>query len=347
MNTSNEDQASQSTNDQQSETSSANQQSPRSSSLLPNAAILHGDQRTPQHNHHHQHSSIQHQYQQQHQYRAQEASIYTSNSVRDFHLNNDSLHSPSQHRNTIPLPAQCRRSYTGVDKLIMAAMMEESAAAVAAASGASGYIPSGRGIGYFGSAPESFVQIPTPSNKSELELYRLLERANLLNYFGTFLNFGGDDVHQLCDADEDEFLEIMNLVGMTQKPLHVRRLQKALIEWRENKDLEHTYRLPQLNFNIPINSVQTKQSLNRALFIESQTPTSSSSTLSQAKVVAAPENEVQGSPCVVPHEVLVGAPKRLRLMDDLHKRRSNSDREASSQQKEQDSRTEVRHQFQR
>lgn len=42
---------------------------------------------------------------------------------------------------------------------------------------------------------------------------------------------GGDDVQQLCDAGEEEFLEIMALVGMATKPLHVRRLQKALHEW--------------------------------------------------------------------------------------------------------------------
>lgn len=45
---------------------------------------------------------------------------------------------------------------------------------------------------------------------------------------------GGDDVQQLCDAGEDEFLEIMALVGMASKPLHVRRFQKALAEWVSN-----------------------------------------------------------------------------------------------------------------
>jgi NAB conserved region 1 (NCD1) len=42
---------------------------------------------------------------------------------------------------------------------------------------------------------------------------------------------GGDDVNQLCEAGEEEFLEMMALVGMAGKPLHVRRLQKALLEW--------------------------------------------------------------------------------------------------------------------
>ena len=45
---------------------------------------------------------------------------------------------------------------------------------------------------------------------------------------------GGDDVQQLCEAGEEEFLEIMALVGMASKPLHVRRLQKALQEWVSN-----------------------------------------------------------------------------------------------------------------
>lgn len=48
---------------------------------------------------------------------------------------------------------------------------------------------------------------------------------------------GGDDVQQLCDAGEEEFLEIMALVGMASKPLHVRRLQKALQEWVTNPSL--------------------------------------------------------------------------------------------------------------
>ncbi len=45
---------------------------------------------------------------------------------------------------------------------------------------------------------------------------------------------GGDDVQQLCEAGEDEFLEIMALVGMAAKPLHVRRLQKVLQDWMVN-----------------------------------------------------------------------------------------------------------------
>ena len=41
-------------------------------------------------------------------------------------------------------------------------------------------------------------------------------------------------MQQLCEAGEAEFLEIMDLVGMAAKPMHVRRLQKALQEWVQN-----------------------------------------------------------------------------------------------------------------
>lgn len=98
-----------------------------------------------------------------------------------------------------------------------------------------------------------------------------MQRASLLSYYDTLLemgmqiflpniqnnsifaifslNFylplmaGGDDVQQLCDAGEEEFLEIMALVGMASKPLHVRRFQKALQEWLTNprKHITHYY----------------------------------------------------------------------------------------------------------
>ncbi|KAK3579273.1 hypothetical protein CHS0354_033351 [Potamilus streckersoni] len=77
-------------------------------------------------------------------------------------------------------------------------------------------------------------QPPHPQNASEWQLYHVLQRANLLQYFETFIAQGGDDVQQLCEAGEEEFLEIMALVGMASKPLHVRRLQKSLQEWVAN-----------------------------------------------------------------------------------------------------------------
>merc|ERR1719450_1207160 len=92
----------------------------------------------------------------------------------------------------------------------------------------------------------TIVMTSQPTNESELQLYRVLQRANLLNYYDTFISQGGDDVQQLCEAGEEEFLEIMALVGMASKPLHVRRLQKALQEWVQNPGVFQTPLVPTL-----------------------------------------------------------------------------------------------------
>uniref|UniRef100_A0A182Q8S7 NGFI-A-binding protein homolog n=1 Tax=Anopheles farauti TaxID=69004 RepID=A0A182Q8S7_9DIPT len=97
-------------------------------------------------------------------------------------------------------------------------------------------------------SPAEVVVTSTPSNEAELQLYRVLQRASLLNYYDTLLEMGGDDVQQLCDAGEEEFLEIMALVGMASKPLHVRRLQKALHEWMTNPS---AFQSPLTNVDIP------------------------------------------------------------------------------------------------
>uniref|UniRef100_A0A673H870 NGFI-A-binding protein 2-like n=1 Tax=Sinocyclocheilus rhinocerous TaxID=307959 RepID=A0A673H870_9TELE len=81
------------------------------------------------------------------------------------------------------------------------------------------------------------AEMSLPRTLGELQLYRVLQRANLLMYYDTFIQQGGDDVQQLCEAGEEEFLEIMALVGMATKPLHVRRLQKALRDWAANPTL--------------------------------------------------------------------------------------------------------------
>ncbi|XP_067648127.1 NGFI-A-binding protein homolog [Eurosta solidaginis] len=83
----------------------------------------------------------------------------------------------------------------------------------------------------------TLVATSRPNNEAEVQLYRVLQRASLLAYYDTLLEMGGDDVQQLYEAGEEEFLEIMALVGMASKPLHVRRLQKALHEWANNPSL--------------------------------------------------------------------------------------------------------------
>ncbi|GMT13402.1 hypothetical protein PFISCL1PPCAC_4699 [Pristionchus fissidentatus] len=70
-----------------------------------------------------------------------------------------------------------------------------------------------------------------PTTVSEWQLLAILHRANLLQYYDVFIDKGGDDVNQIMCSDESEFLEIMSIVGMLSKPLHVRRLQRALAQY--------------------------------------------------------------------------------------------------------------------
>lgn len=67
-----------------------------------------------------------------------------------------------------------------------------------------------------------------PNNLSEWQLQAVLFKAKLTQYYDTFIQLGGDDIDQIMGCDENEFLEIMSLVGMASKPLHVRRLQRTL-----------------------------------------------------------------------------------------------------------------------
>ncbi|GMR35451.1 hypothetical protein PMAYCL1PPCAC_05646, partial [Pristionchus mayeri] len=82
-------------------------------------------------------------------------------------------------------------------------------------------------------APNRSSGHPTkhPSTVSEWQLLAILHRANLLQYYDVFIDKGGDDVNQIMCSEESEFLEIMSIVGMLSKPLHVRRLQRALAQY--------------------------------------------------------------------------------------------------------------------
>lgn len=81
-----------------------------------------------------------------------------------------------------------------------------------------------------------------------------MQNASLLLYYDTLLEMGGDDVQQLCDAGEEEFLEIMSLVGMASKPLHVRRLQKSLQEWVTNPTKFKLPLVPGEDFELELSS---------------------------------------------------------------------------------------------
>lgn len=110
-----------------------------------------------------------------------------------------------------------------------------------------------------------------PKNTSEWQLYRVLQRANLLQYYDVFISQGGDDVQQLCEAGEEEFLEIMALVGMASKPLHVRRLQKALQEWVANP-ASFQGQLPMTSIGNSTSPSQLGQSLVKMNHIGATTP---------------------------------------------------------------------------
>lgn len=120
--------------------------------------------------------------------------------------------------------------------------------------------------------------------ESEVELFTLLKTANLLDYFNSFIEQGGDDAQQLCEASEEEFKEIIGLVGMATKPLHVRRLQKALVEWKSKRgNLEKTSHTSWMEKWSPAQSgscgspsTTQRTSSSTTLFAAASTPESSS-----------------------------------------------------------------------
>ncbi|XP_060677009.1 NGFI-A-binding protein 2-like [Hemiscyllium ocellatum] len=117
-----------------------------------------------------------------------------------------------------------------------------------------------------------------PRTLGELQLYRVLQRAHLLPYYNTFIQQGGDDVQQLSEADEEEFLEIMSLVGMATKPLHVRRLQKALQEWVVNPAVFN-----QPLASVPLSSFSASKLINASSRESKKRPVSSSRGATPAK----------------------------------------------------------------
>ncbi|KAE9552223.1 hypothetical protein FO519_004567 [Halicephalobus sp. NKZ332] len=62
--------------------------------------------------------------------------------------------------------------------------------------------------------------MPKPTTPAEWQLQAVLFHAKLTQYYEKFISLGGDDVDQMMQSDEQEFLEIMKLIGMASKPLH-------------------------------------------------------------------------------------------------------------------------------
>ncbi|XP_064463612.1 uncharacterized protein LOC135374605 [Ornithodoros turicata] len=79
--------------------------------------------------------------------------------------------------------------------------------------------------------PDTVAATSTPADEAEGELHNLLRGADLLSYHDKFMEIGGDNVQQLCDAMGDDFQEVIHLVDMARKPFHVKRLKRALGQW--------------------------------------------------------------------------------------------------------------------
>ena len=78
------------------------------------------------------------------------------------------------------------------------------------------------------------VETPEVSRQhpeTKTDLYKILEKADLLSYYEAFINIGADNVSQLFDTCGEDFEEAIEASGMASKPLHVRRLQRALNDW--------------------------------------------------------------------------------------------------------------------
>ncbi|XP_053561492.1 NGFI-A-binding protein 2 [Bombina bombina] len=132
-----------------------------------------------------------------------------------------------------------------------------------------------------------------PRTLGELQLYRVLQRANLLSYYDTFIQQGGDDVQQLCEAGEDEFLEIMSLVGMATKPLHVRRLQKALRDWATNPGLFNQPCLSSVPINNSIPLFKISETVGRGVRLSNGHPNQSDTQNNRPGNVGNPEQREQ------------------------------------------------------
>ncbi|KAM7355321.1 NGFI-A-binding protein homolog [Cochliomyia hominivorax] len=144
-------------------------------------------------------------------------------------------HQPHQTPLLQILPLDTCHKQDDSNNLSLASGLSEGQRSLSAAPSASSspiLSPPGKIFGR--NANGTMVATSRPSNEAEIQLYRVLQKASLLAYYDTLLEMGGDDVQQLYEAGEEEFLEIMALVGMASKPLHVRRLQKALHEWALN-----------------------------------------------------------------------------------------------------------------
>ena len=61
-----------------------------------------------------------------------------------------------------------------------------------------------------------------------MSITNLLKSVNLLQYETALLDQGADDIQQLVDVSDNDFEELLRVIGMDTKPFHVMRFKKAL-----------------------------------------------------------------------------------------------------------------------
>jgi hypothetical protein len=68
----------------------------------------------------------------------------------------------------------------------------------------------------------------------------ILQRHNLSQYVGPLLEVGADDVEQLASLPEQDFQNLLEIIGMSKKLFHVLRFKKAI----NRSDADHVPELP-------------------------------------------------------------------------------------------------------
>ncbi|CAF1245599.1 unnamed protein product [Adineta ricciae] len=115
--------------------------------------------------------------------------------------------------------------------------------------------------------------ISTPKTYLEDALFKFLEQANLLQYYSAFIEQGGDDLKQLAEAQNDDFQEIITLVGMASKPLHIKRFKKALDDYRQSMgeiEVNHPYSPSARESSSDRHSIATNNSMKLLNHISSE-----------------------------------------------------------------------------
>lgn len=96
------------------------------------------------------------------------------------------------------------------------------------------------------------------------------------------ISLGGDDLKQLAEAQNDDFQEIITLVGMVSKPLHVKRFKNALADYRQslnNLDTNHSF-LNNSYSLVPLHQLSTDGTLSdRGIYSSLVHPTSTDNSV--------------------------------------------------------------------